>query len=601
MRAWHLAAFLASTLGGCPLADPRAFPPDGEVSADAGDFGDGALDAAGSDVGGIPGLTGERSSDADFAGCLDGTDRDGDRYVDCADVECGRAPVCCVGATRSDCCAEAMVFSAMLSSCAASCGGTASAPFGTPRIDSSGFHPTRSDADDGLVLGGPLDARAGQLTLNAVIEAPASTRGLDYVSFGFARAESGNARVLPVVAVQVNAALRRVSLVIGETTVASTALVGDGPLSYTLVLQPSGAVELRGAVSLAASGVPARSALHPIVYGRSEDALASARVASVALSRQSCDIPAALDAVPVTLLDEAGSFVRGSEENPSIAVGPTGIRFLAFDALRVDEPTRRGVFVAEETAPLVFSVRNPSAATPQPVLSSEEVEEFTDPDLVFETGHWSLLVAGESNGVRSLFRAQTTTDALTFSSPLELMVAGAEGSLDAPAQFGAGRVLARETLESGVTRIVELRLGPDAAVADGVFADGICSVDDNCESASSRDTRYLLTTRSGTHFDSDEVDAPSIVVSGGIHRLYYAGRHGTRWAVGMVVSEDGAYWRRISDTAGAPDVVLGGDDLLAPLGSRAASVLLEGTTLTLVFEGYRGVRSQFLIAQQTLR
>jgi hypothetical protein len=46
----------------------------------------------------------------------------------------------------------------------------------------------------------------------------------------------------------------------------------------------------------------------------------------------------------------------------------------------------------------------------------------------------------------------------------------------------------------------------------------------------------------GIAFDVDEVAAPALVAYRGLLRLYYAGRRGTRWAIGLMVSEDGIHW-----------------------------------------------------------
>jgi|GEM_PF-2314656 len=571
-----------------------------------GDLGEaGGRDGAVPDVLLVPTAEGESArDDASFAGCLDGVDADDDTQLDCADDDCALAPVCCVGSTAAGCCTSIVALAETeLSGCGASCGDAASMTFGAPDL-SGGLRPSQADADGGLTLELPMDLRGGRIEVRARVAAPLGGPSLDVITFGLTPSLASTARMLPTVAVQVNGALRTVSLVVGETVVDSAALLSGDEVEYVLTALPDGQVTASGAgVNLRAS-VLVQGVVYPTVFGRVSDGATTGAIArTLGATRLRCDVPGALGARPITLIDEAGVFVSGTEANPMLTSDAAGVRFLAFDAVRRDDPTRRGVFVAEEAmlaGALRFVVRNPGPTDAQPILgNSPDVEQFTDPDLALEDGVWVLYVAGEANGRSSLFRAEAASPAGIYSTPSELMMSATAGSLDAPTRIASHRVLARETdLETGETRIVEIGLIDAAAGLQSDFADGICGVDDVCESAMDRATRYILTQRAGNVFDADEVDSPSVVALGGVYRLYYSGRRGTRWTSSVVVSEDGAYWRRISQTNAGSDVVLGPDSTIGALGVRGVSASSNGGVVTLVFEAYGGTRSAIWLAEQ---
>ena len=64
-------------------------------------------------------------------------------------------------------------------------------------------------------------------------------------------------------------------------------------------------------------------------------------------------------------------------------------------------------------------------------------------------------------------------------------------------------------------------------------------------------------------YDRDEVADPAVVHSGGLHRLYYAARQGTRWQIAMMVSSDRVRWYDIGPVLGPDDE---GYDALAVRG-----------------------------------
>src|SRR5690606_10270011 len=90
-------------------------------------------------------------------------------------------------------------------------------------------------------------------------------------------------------------------------------------------------------------------------------------------------------------------------------------------------------------------------------------------------------------------------------------------------------------------------------------------------------------------FDADEVAAPALYVDGaGILRLYYAGRRGSRWSIGMIASGDG----RIFAYAPSEPVLRAsgtGHDALSVLDP---SVVRVGDTLQLFHTASDGVAAR---------
>jgi hypothetical protein len=583
------------SLLGCPAA---GFPRD---DADAGP--DSRTDAAAADAAAPDVETGPPVAELDSAsrGCLDGEDADGNGVADCQDDACTAAPVCCVGATSTACCTSVPGELIPLTACSATrCGESTATFFGAPSLE-LGFRGTSDAADSGVVLGEGLDGRAGRVEVRAQVVLGAATvpePELDWVAVGFVASASGSARVLPAAALQVNAALDRIALVVGDAIVAEAPGAASG--EYVLAIEPSGDVTggLVGGTPLTGN-VSVGAGLRPVVYGRSV-AADGITVSSVTVTRSACDVPAALELAPIELVDEALVFAPGTEANPSLARGPDGVLYLAFDAVRLDDPGRRSLFVAQETAPGRFVVRNPSTGLAQPIVSLADRDELIDPDLSFEGTSWHLLFAGERGGRREIFAAESTEAQPSFATPqpVEVDVTGFD-SFDAPTRVpGGSQMLVRAHGPDGTSLLLVDVTEPNRAL----MASDLCGVDDPCELSAS--SRFVVQARAGTGlFDADEVASPSVVRDADdLFRLYYTGRRANRWTVTVVISENGDYWRRLSETAReAPsDEVLGPDDRLGALGFRSIGTLLEESTLSLVVEGWSGTRSRFSFARQSL-
>jgi len=95
----------------------------------------------------------------------------------------------------------------------------------------------------------------------------------------------------------------------------------------------------------------------------------------------------------------------------------------------------------------------------------------------------------------------------------------------------------------------------------------------------------VVRTRDVGDFDTDEVGSPTIVHRGTTWSLYFAGRHGARWAIGLVASDDLQYWT-------TPTAVLSGSGTgFDTLSARDPSVVTRADTVELYYAGSDGAHT----------
>jgi hypothetical protein len=84
-------------------------------------------------------------------------------------------------------------------------------------------------------------------------------------------------------------------------------------------------------------------------------------------------------------------------------------------------------------------------------------------------------------------------------------------------------------------------------------------------------------------FTADDVAHPSLVVHNGAWQVYYAGRRGTRWSIGLLASDELLHWRDVG-------LVLSGDgNGFDRLGASAPAARSVADRVELLFEGHDGV------------
>ena len=94
---------------------------------------------------------------------------------------------------------------------------------------------------------------------------------------------------------------------------------------------------------------------------------------------------------------------------------------------------------------------------------------------------------------------------------------------------------------------------------------------------------------SASGFDADEIAHPSLIVHDGAWQLYYAGRRGTRWGVGLLLSDELLRWRWY---AGGRPVLEGDGNGFDRVGVGAPDAVSVGATVELYYEGTDGTRTR---------
>ena len=376
-------------------------------------------------------------------------------------------------------------------------------------------------------------------------------------------------------------------------------------------MQPDGTVSLEvdfaieGNAPAATLALPAGE-LDVVLYGRTTNRGAgepAARVLGLSVSASGCDMPASLERGAATLAAPAGTPFAGRAHAPSIAVGPEGPRlvFAAGGSIWMAEPDGADGW------------RVPAGAAPALATAQLLGRGFDDPSLVALDDRWALFVTVRDPDTGAA-RIQVVEGATGFALPFDptrlrdVMADIPDGvvEMDGASAFRSGgeivlvaRAVTLGALGERRTSLVLLRGTSSDLASGGSFApdSGLCGT--GCESLEDGDalTTTLHAPRSDVAgaFDHDEVAAPSLVqTADGVYRLYFAGRHGTRWSIGMLVSMDLAYFR---DPVGGALLAGAGE------GRDAISVTdpepwLLGGRLVLHYTGSDGAQTSVLAADQ---
>lgn len=628
MKRRHALALVASLLLGLPAcddADVRGAATDAGAAADAAgpmSRPDGSTEPPpGADAGpssdaggaGIDAGTGETDAEYDSSGldaaaaraaCFDGDDNDGDGRFDCADLSCQtNVPSCCVGQSSATCCSDGAEHALALTGCGpllSSCAmpGVPFTAFGSPAPGVRTFAadgvpslvPGGQAADGGALLDRLLDPRAGAVRLSATIasplEAPASGR-VETVAVGFVDASvdaSSLTRVAPIAGVVVSRSRAEVLLVIAGDVVQRWELLTEAPVTYTLELDPTGRVRLAASSGGIAADVayPIDAPVRAVVYGRTAnptETIAPARLLGMSVTPTVCDMPAALarsaePVVPAPGADTtwADGLVRIGEPDVLRYEDPPGTEQVRM-ALVVDGD----IYLATPGSggfELTTLLGEPVMARPAQPWA---VEGVSDPALVRIGDQLELLFTGWSGGRGTIARAlwDTTTERFVVDGPVPGLEASGGTGFSSIAPFSLGGV------PHAVVRVDDATGQRLALYSLGAGAELVL-----------RELRAPHPTDVFA-FDRDEVDGPAVLVRGGVYRLYFAGRRGTRWSLGLLVSDDGVDWHE-------PAV---GKAVLSPsgagfdaLGVRDPAFDLVGDQLRLYYAGDDGERVRVGVA-----
>ncbi len=222
--------------------------------------------------------------------------------------------------------------------------------------------------------------------------------------------------------------------------------------------------------------------------------------------------------------------------------------------------------------------------------SSESDPEIGDPDISWDGAAWQVFYSSSLSGRKGIAHVETAS----LSDPLP----PAETVLD-PSTFGVDAIESPSFVRTASgTSVLIARVRQGAARRLEVFVQHAAG-DPYRRLASS----FLpgLTLRDGTAdgvgFDADEIAAPAIEVVGTAFHLYYAGREGTRWAVGLLASEELNYYRQVSTLDGVLGA-RGRSGQFDALGVLDLDVVVDAAGVTAVYLGSDGARRSFGIARR---
>ncbi|MGE0790865.1 MAG: hypothetical protein AB7S26_34645 [Sandaracinaceae bacterium] len=589
--------------GGATRVDDGAVPSDGGPQQLPGDDGGTFADASGTlppnaesdDPDVFTGLGGN-----DFGACFDGVDNDSDGIADCSDINCRlNAPSCCVGAAATPCCDPGAMIDVPIAGCSGAwsgCSGTETfTAFGarTPEVSRFGADGTvdawtpRGDAisDGGAVHDILLDPRAGTIRVHARIAAGDATSVDEVESLGVGFVDMDTQpgsliRVEPAVALLVSRNRQRAILVVAGESMREVALPDAGPHTYELSVAPTGDVELVIDPSGAGTHLDARVSIdRPLrlaLFGRTPDASAEPpRLFELSLTQDRCDMPAALAGGGLVVPapsdpDPTWTHEVRSLERPSVLLydDGSGLRewmvLVADGSIRLARPAAGG-YVDALDAPAIDASAYAWA------------EEGVDhPKLTVQRdGTLALWLTGfdaHHDGTIAVARWDAASRRFVDARP----IVGLEGSDEvsfvtaAPFTMGGERFAIVRERRGGVDALVVARFDPDTGAVAGA-------------------PQLIRRARSGevAAFDRDEVGSPVAIVAAGVLRVYYAARRGTRWAIGVMVSDDAEHWRDLGEIAGPTGT---GFDAL---GRSDPAVLLDTAgQLRLFYAAHDGVRTR---------
>jgi hypothetical protein len=370
-----------------------------------------------------------------------------------------------------------------------------------------------------------------------------------------------------------------VVVIVADTPIARAPLP-DGEALYRLELDVTGhGRALVGAQVIAeVDGLALPTSARAAVFGRTDNRPANEGAVSVveaSLTLRRCDAPAAIVRRPAPIVPWSGStWTPRAVRQPSVVTwveGTTTKRLMAFaseGAICLAQRTGAGEYRSPTTDP-----GPPAFELPDGIVVAR------DPSLVIEGARFHLYFVGvDASGGKRVWRASgSSTYGTTFGPATKV--------LD-PESFGLDRVDAPAVVIGAPTwtLVARVEANREPRIVRWISADG--------ESWSLRGGSLEAATLRRPQpqdlfaFDRDDVGAPALITAPDwsgrpIQRLYYAGRHGTRWSIGLMVSYGGDAFLPIGRVLDAS----AGFDALGV--SDPAPVLEEGT-LSLYYAGTDG-------------
>jgi hypothetical protein len=483
--------------------------------------------------------------EASTASCLDGVDNDSSGEYDCQVESCRRfVRACCQRLPSADCCERLTPEVDLLTLASTDCVGPASVCLATrqstfgdppPVIGAGGaLLPTGGFlSESGVVLTAVEDDPAGlSLSFKTRVPSAGVCMGscIDFVGVGVVDLEALSASsVRPAAGVVVSAGRREVQLVADGAVAARAPLPADDGARFvevTLSLEwlPGGELRLfigdgealRARVQRAPN--PARASL--VVWGRSSvsDETARAALLTARLIRRRCEAPGTWTAVQSPI----GGF-RG--EPIDVDVLRDG------DLLRYAYVSGDAVLVATRAAGEAPGDVGDTAVLLAPVAG----RRWGGPDLARRAdGGYILHVADELSGCILRATGAEARDLVLDDQPVVCpSVAGEPGAgsyeafRDPSLLLRAGRMTADVLFVRAVGEEARAALLALPLDADGRYPGPVVE-----------SPRIVVRRPTGivADLDADDLAAPDVAWIDGAAQLWYAGRTGSRWSVGLLVS-----------------------------------------------------------------
>jgi hypothetical protein len=486
------------------------------------------------------------------------------------------------------------------------------APFGSPgpRLESGGLAPGGGSTHDaGAVLGEPVDLRTTRVEVTAVFLA-ATGCGASCVEGAAVslttQATFDDATVVrPLVGVVYTGSGHEVRLVVADQTVGKWPRPSDGVVKLTV--RPTGHVTLQlgadGAESTAEAAFVPAPAARLVLHGRNREpgAWEHARVASVTVSAQACDMPSVWTSRGLlTVLDAVSGepAALGEVLRPALAHGADGTAWLAFEERRDDASVirvaRRNAGGDPWTFTLVDDAASPALA-PSTALDARGVHEPALVVLPDPPGTLVLLYAAvDDSGMRTIARATAspadaifTPDVTPALSPYDLQNVWALGfPTVARRSDGVWAVIVQ------VWRVEGSSLGGPVW---RIFTSDDANAGSTLVPLDGAASFLPSTVGIGPYLDLGGTGSPSLALHGHAWRLFYDRPRGTRPEVAALASDELLVYRHLE----AGDAVLEGTGLgFDALGAHGPAASVHGSLLELVYLGFDGTTSRLGLAHR---
>jgi len=467
--------------------------------------------------------------------------------------------------------------------------------FPEPRMRDGGLYPAgEADHDSGLLVGEPVDLGAYRVDVGAVFAEPADCGAscLEGVSVGFSTQTgfSDRTHVRPLVALSYSGSRDEVSLVVGDTRVQSWQHDGDMQ-RWRLLLRPTGWLEVFAEgteEALARRQVSPASAAQLVVYGRNRNPGSAtpegARLEELSVTTALCDIPwgwSERNRISFRLGGGLGDWEPSSVRAPSLAYDSEGRAAVAFEHDGSIFFARRASIRPEDDE-LVLQ-----HGVDVPALEPRTDGEVRDPELLArEDGGWLLFYTEEDDaGRRAIGLAKLDPGAMTPTFERD-----GEDPLLKPSDFGFDALEAPTVVRhftGELVAVVRATIGETHTLE--VFRRGAADGASWWHMEASGLPDAVRAAAGAGGFDSDEIGEPALVVHDGAWQLYYAGRRGTRWNVGLLASDALVSWRRIDAGMG---VLSRRGSHYERVGVSEPSVVSLGNGAEVVYAGTDGTRWQ---------